>query len=202
MAYSNPNIPTVDIQQQDSVTGLVSFGTVKGTPPAGAAYPSIFSLEAVLQDINGTGVYDQTGTVAIPAWTLLSTGAAGATGYTGYTGPNNATITGYTGYTGPNITGYTGYTGYTGFTGPDNATITGYTGYTGYTGPIGPTGTTGYTGPNNATITGPTGYTGYTGPQITGYTGYTGANIGSGINFGPAAVTSITVVNGVITAIT
>jgi hypothetical protein len=43
------------------------------------------------------------------------------------------------------------------------------------------------------------GLKGDTGP--TGYTGDTGPNIGSGINFGPSAVTSITVVNGIIVAI-
>jgi hypothetical protein len=152
MAKSNPNIPTVDIEQQDAVTGLVSLGVVDGTPPAGSQYAGIFGLECLLQDAEGTGVYQNTGTVAIPAWTVVGTGAAGATGPTG---PGN---------------------------------------FTGYTGPIGATGATGFTGPLGAT-----GYTGYTGR--TGYTGYTGPNIGSGINFGPSAVTSITVVNGIITAI-
>lgn len=151
MAYSNPNIPTVNIEQWDPVTGLVSLGVVDGTPPAGAAYANIFGLECLLQDSAGTGVYQNTGTVAVPVWTVVGTGAAGATGPTG---PGN--FTGYTGYTGPR--GATGYTG--------------------------PTGATGYTGPQ-----GPTGYTGYTGPSVTGP------------NFGPGAVTSITVVNGVITAI-
>lgn len=133
MAYTNPLIPTVDIQQQEQPkssgdAALITYGTVLGTPPAGATYGYLFSLECILQDITGAGAYQNTGTVAVPAWTLIGTGAAGATGPTGYTGP------------------------------------------------IGPTG-------------------------ATGYTGYTGPNIGSGINFGPSAVTSITVVNGVITAI-
>ena len=148
MAYSNPLIPTVDIQQaeqprSDGGLSLITFGTVLGTPPAGAAYANLFSLECILQDITGAGAYQNTGTIAVPAWTVIGTGAAGATGSTGYTG-------------------YTGYTGFTGYTGPGN-----FTGYTGYTGP----------------------------------TGFTGPNIGSGINFGPAGVVSITVVNGVITAI-
>jgi hypothetical protein len=145
MAYSNPLIPTVDIQQQEqpknnSSLQLVTLGTVRGTPPAGAGYAGIFALECLLQDLDGVAVYQNTGTVAVPAWTAIGTGAAGATGPTGYTG-------------------YTGATGFTGYTGPGN-----FTGYTGYTGPIGATGFTGYTGP--------TGYTGYTGP--TGFTGYTG----------------------------
>jgi hypothetical protein len=138
MAYSNPLIPTVDIQQQEA-TGefhLVTFGTVLGTPPAGAGYANIFALECLLQDINGVGAYQNTGSVAVPAWTVIGTGAAGATGYTGYTG----------------YTGRTGYTGYTGYTGPGN--FTGYTGYTGYTGPAasGVFSTSGPTGPV-ATIT-------------------------------------------------
>jgi len=146
MSNFNPNIPTVNIEQADPVTGLVSFGTVTGTPPAGATYAGIFGLECLLQDIEGTGTYQNTGTVAVPAWSLIGSGAAGSTGPTGYTGP---------------------------------------------VGPTGATGFTGYTGAGN--------FTGYTGP--TGFTGYTGPAGGSGVNFGPAAVTSITVVNGIITAI-
>ena len=141
MAKSNPNIPTVNIEQQDAVTGLVSLGVVEGTPPAGSAYAGIFGLECLLQDSEGTGVYKNTGTVAVPAWTVVGTGAAGATGPTGYTG-----------YTGPNSIGATGYTGFTGHTGGIGAT-------------------------------------GYTGPSVTG------------ASFGPAAVASITVVNGLVTAI-
>ena len=135
MAYSNPLIPTVDIQQQQQPSAtssyqLVTFGTVKGTPPAGATYANVFSLECLLQDLDGTAVYQNSGTVAVPAWSTIGTGAAGPTGYTGPIGP----------------TGYTGATGYTGPIGP-----------TGYTGPVGPTGplgsfSTSATGPV-ATIT-------------------------------------------------
>ena len=147
MSNFNPNIPTVSIEQADPVTGLVSFGTVQGTPPAGAGYAGIFGLECLLQDVEGSGTYQNTGSVAVPAWSLIGSGAAGSTGPTG---PRGAT-------------------GYTGYTGPQGAAST----------------VTGYTGPQGAT----------------GFTGYTGANIGSGISFGPAAVNSITVVNGIITAI-
>ena len=147
MSNFNPNIPTVSIEQADPVTGLVSFGTVTGTPPAGAGYAGIFGLECLLQDVEGSGTYQNTGSVAVPAWSLIGSGAAGSTGPTG---PRGAT-------------------GYTGYTGPQGAAST----------------VTGYTGPQGAT----------------GFTGYTGANIGSGISFGPAAVNSITVVNGIITAI-
>ncbi len=73
MAYINPLISTVDIQQQDSVTHLISFGTVIGTPPAGATYANLFALDCVLQDINGAGVYQMSGSVAVPAWTLIGT---------------------------------------------------------------------------------------------------------------------------------
>ena len=208
MAYLNPLIPNVDIQQQEA-TGdrLITFGTIKSGPPyAGAAYAGLFALECMLESLDGLAVYQQSGTVAVPAWTALGSGANGATGYTGPTGYTGTT--GYTGYTGPTgFTGYTGYTGRTGFTGYTGPTGAGTTGYTGYTGPTGFTGYTGYTGAGNFTgftgYTGRTGFTGYTGPQglATGFTGYTGPNIGSGVNFGPGAVTSITVVNGVVTAI-
>ena len=76
MAKSNKNIPTVDIQQQVNGNELITLGTVEGTPPAGAAYAGLFSLECILQDINGSGVYENTGTVNVPAWTLLGTGVA------------------------------------------------------------------------------------------------------------------------------
>ena len=72
MAKSNPLIPTVDIQQQINGNGLITLGTVEGTPYAGSAYPNLFALECILQDVNGSGVYSNTGTVAVPAWTLMS----------------------------------------------------------------------------------------------------------------------------------
>ena len=143
MAYQNPLIPTVDIQQQEPVGDkLITFGTVLGTPPAGATYANLFSLECILQDINGAGAYQNTGTVTVPAWTLIGTGAAGATGPTGYTGAAGAT--GATGYTGPD-----GAASATGATGPIGAT--------GPAGPTGATGYTGYTGPGNGYNAGPTG---------------------------------------------
>ena len=207
MAKTNPLIPLVDIQQQEqpgntSEYQLVTFGTIEGNPSAyaGATYANIFSLECLLQDLDGSAVYQMTGTVASPSWSTIGSGAAGATGYTGYTGPAGAaSATGATGPAGP--TGYTGYTGpagaasatgATGYTGPIGATgATGYTGYTGYTGPIG---ATGYTGPLGAT-----GATGYTGPI--GATGYTGP--GNGFNAGPTGpVQTITIVDGLVTSIT
>lgn len=134
MAYSNPLIPLVDIQQQEqpgetSSYQLITFGTINGDPNAyvGANYANIFALECILQDLTGSAVYQMTGTVASPAWSSIGTGAAGATGYTG---PRGAT--GYTGYTGPAST-VVGPTGYTGYTGPDGSASA-----TGATGPAGP----------------------------------------------------------------
>jgi len=146
MAYINPLIPTVDVQQMEQPkssgsTPLITFGTVIGTPPAGTTYGGLFALECLLQDLNGTAVYQNVGTVASPSWSAIGTGAAGATGPTGPQGP--------TGYTGP-----IGPTGYTGPTGAASATgATGPTGPQGATGPTGPVGTFS-TGPcNPATIT-------------------------------------------------
>lgn len=135
MSFSNPNIPTIDIREQDPVTGLILIGMCAGTPPSGAGYPNLFSLECMIIDTTGAGWYQNTGTVAVPAWSLNQQGA------TGPTGPGN--FTGYTGYTGPAVTGPTGYTG-----------PIGATGYTGYTGPAasGVFSTSGATGPV-ATIT-------------------------------------------------
>jgi hypothetical protein len=73
MAYTDPTIPTVNIEEQDPITGLISEGTVKGTPPVVAGK---FALECELTDIDGSGTYSNTGTVAIPSWTLFGTLAA------------------------------------------------------------------------------------------------------------------------------
>ena len=128
MAYINPLIPTVDVQQMEQPKSngsvpLITFGTVIGTPPAGATYANLFSLECILQDLNGSAVYQMVGTVAVPAWAIIGSGAAGATGYTGYTGYTGPSVTGATGYTGP-----IGATGYTGYTGPGNGFNAGPTG--------------------------------------------------------------------------
>jgi hypothetical protein len=139
MARTNPLIPLVDIQQQEQPSNtssyqLITLGTITGgTPYAGATYANIFALECLLQDTDGSAVYQMTGTVAVPSWDAIGTGAVGSTGYTGYTGP-------------------------TGYTGDDGADST-VTGPTGYTGPIGPTGYTGDDGADS-TVTGPTGPTG------------------------------------------
>lgn len=71
MAKSNPNIPTVNITLQEPVSGHVVQGIVEGVPPTGATYANIFALDAILQDANGSGIYQMTGTTAVPAWTLI-----------------------------------------------------------------------------------------------------------------------------------
>jgi len=73
MAKTNPLIPTVDIQQQQA-TGdqLITLGTVEGTAPAGATYAGLFALECILQDVEGGGIFQNTGTVAVPAWTAMA----------------------------------------------------------------------------------------------------------------------------------
>ena len=100
MAKTNPLIPLVDIQQQEqpsetSSYQLITFGTITGgTPYAGATYANLFALECILQDLDGSGAYQNTGTVAVPAWTVIGSGAAGATGPTGPTGPVGTFSTG------------------------------------------------------------------------------------------------------------
>ena len=201
MAYSDPRIPTVDILEQDPITGLVSRGTVIGTPPSGSTYSNCFSLECELIDLNGTGIYEMVGTILVPAWSIMASGAVGPTGPTGPTGSTGATGAGITGPTGanstvPGPTGATGDEGPTGVTGPTgaNSTVTGPTGATGVgiTGATGPTGV-GVTGATGVGITGPTGPEGPTGPM-----NYV---VGATFNFGPSVITSMTVVNGVITAL-
>lgn len=129
MAYSNPLIPLVNIQQQEQPSNtspyqLVTFGTITGGAPySGTDYANIFALECVLQDLDGSAIYQMTGTVANPSWSTVGSGAAGATGYTGYTGYTGPSVTGATGYTGP-----LGATGYTGYTGPGNGFNAGPTG--------------------------------------------------------------------------
>ena len=57
MARINPLIPLVDIQQQEP-TGdrLITFGTITGGTPY-ATYANLFALECLLQDLDGSAVY-------------------------------------------------------------------------------------------------------------------------------------------------
>lgn len=92
MSKFNPNIPTVDIQQADPVTGYVTLGIVTGTPPAGSTYAGIFGLECLLQDSDGAGIYQNSGTVAVPAWTLIGATSSHVIKYAGTaTGGTTAT---------------------------------------------------------------------------------------------------------------
>ncbi|MES2006912.1 MAG: hypothetical protein V4436_02255 [Patescibacteria group bacterium] len=93
----------VALLDPNNLAMLVSCDT---TPETQAGVYQVGCL--LIRTDNGTQ-YQNTGTTAIPVWTLNGTGAAGATGPTGYTGN-----LGPTGATGPAITGATGYTGYTG----------------------------------------------------------------------------------------
>ena len=64
MAYSDPNIPTVDIVEEDPITGLISEANCKGVPPTTT---NRFSLGCQVTDLDGTGIYINTGTVrALP----------------------------------------------------------------------------------------------------------------------------------------
>ena len=67
MAYSDPNIPTVDIVEEDPITGLISEANCKGVPPTTT---NRFSLGCQVTDLDGTGIYINTGTVETPVWTL------------------------------------------------------------------------------------------------------------------------------------
>ena len=61
----------------DPVNTLVIHGECTGTPPTGATYAGIFALECLMTDVAGSGIYEMTGTVASPSWTLISSGATG-----------------------------------------------------------------------------------------------------------------------------
>lgn len=121
MAKSNPTIPTVDIVEQDPVTGYVLEGSCVGAVPTTAGI-FIKGCEILRED---TGVvYQNMGTLASPSWQPIGTGAAGPTGPTGDTGD-----TGPEGPTGPiGDTGPTGPTGDTGPTGPVGTFSAGPTG--------------------------------------------------------------------------
>lgn len=74
MAKSNPRIPLVNIITQSPITGYVLEGEINGNPSSlysGATYAGIFNLECMLQDVDGTGIWQMTGTVAVPAWSLM-----------------------------------------------------------------------------------------------------------------------------------
>lgn len=79
MAYSDPRIPTVNIITVDPITNLVVEGEVTGVPPTGATYAGIFALSCELLRQDVTGIYEMTGSVAIPAWTAVG-GGGGFTG--------------------------------------------------------------------------------------------------------------------------
>lgn len=74
MAKSNPRIPLVNIITSDPITGYVIDGEINGNPSSlysGATYAGIFNLECTLRDADGTGIWQMTGTVAVPAWSLM-----------------------------------------------------------------------------------------------------------------------------------
>lgn len=130
--FFTPISTTCDVGLTNAA-GEAQLARCTGVPPTTAG---VFGVGCIMIRYDNGTQYQNTGTVAVPVWTLNGVGAQGPTGPTGYTGPAVTGPTGYTGYTGPDgatgPTGYTGYTGETGYTGPDGAT--GYTGYTGYTG--------------------------------------------------------------------
>ncbi len=191
MAYSNPNIPDVDIQQVEPVNGLITLGTLTdGVNPNTACLASnTFALNCILQELGGTTIYKNAGSLTTPNWTTISGGAAGPTGPTGSTG-----ATGQTGAPGTaGATGSTGATGATGPTGPTGATgATGAAGAASSTGATGPTGATGATGAAS-TVTGPTGAAGAAGAA--GATGPTGAAGAAGAT-GPTGPTGATGATG------
>jgi hypothetical protein len=120
-------------------------------------------------------------------WQYVGWGEIGTTGYTGYTG-----------YTGLGETGYTGYTGYTGITGYTGTEFTwrgAYNAGTAYS----VNNTVQYNGSGYVCIQAGTGQT--PAPAGTAYWDLLVQGTDTSIDFGPSAVTSITVVNGVITAI-
>ena len=86
---------TLDVALVDS-NGLAYLAKCVGAAPTTA---NLFAVGCIIIRDNGAW-YANTGTSAIPVWTLTGTGSVGATGPSGPTG--------YTGRT-----GYTGYTGYT-----------------------------------------------------------------------------------------
>jgi len=74
MAKSNPLVPLVNIITQDPITGHIIDGEIDGNPStlySGAAYAGIFNLECTLRDSLGSGIWQMTGTVAVPAWSLM-----------------------------------------------------------------------------------------------------------------------------------
>jgi len=48
---------------------LVMQGTISGVPPT--TFANIFGLNCLLQRTDATGIYTNTGTVAVPVWTAL-----------------------------------------------------------------------------------------------------------------------------------
>ena len=68
------DVPTLKVYSAlDSTTNigqqLVLSGSLSGVPPT--TFANIFALNCVLQRTDAVGIYKNTGTVAVPAWTAL-----------------------------------------------------------------------------------------------------------------------------------
>lgn len=109
MAYSNPNIPTIDITGVDPITGYVTNGLCAGTPANTAGY---FAKGCVIQDTTNGLIYQNAGTVASPSFTVNGTGASGASGASGQSGASTSGVSGATGASGQS--GYSGASGASG----------------------------------------------------------------------------------------
>jgi len=78
MANTEPRLPTMDVVTEGPGTGLVvnAFIPKIDTLPTGSSFAGIFEPGAILQIIAGAvvGTYQNTGTTAVPAWTIINVG--------------------------------------------------------------------------------------------------------------------------------
>ncbi len=79
-------IPTLivfsTIEDEDNAGNrLVMDGKIEGVPPT--IYASIFGVACTLRRTDSSVVYQNTGTVAVPIWTVMAAGGSGITGLTG-----------------------------------------------------------------------------------------------------------------------
>lgn len=95
MAKTIPLVPALNVLDQDPITNLVLLGEITGTLPTGGTFANIFAKSCILEKTD-TGVdYFMSGTVAVPAWSVVTTGSAitSLTGDVTAAGPGAAAAT-------------------------------------------------------------------------------------------------------------
>lgn len=126
---SHTNIALTDI---NDLAMLVSCDTT------GETQANVYQIGCLMIRTDNGTTYQNTGTVAVPVWTLNGTGASGTSGFSG-ANPGASGTSGATGASG--TSGTSGFSGKSGFSG-----TSGTSGFSGTSGTSGFSGTSGTSG--------------------------------------------------------